>query len=162
MKTLLLLRHAKSSWENDALGDYDRPLNERGRRDAPRMGKLLADLDLTPDLIVTSGAKRAARTAELAAAAAAYEGDIRYTDELYLADPETFVEVMRETGENVARLMLVGHNPGTEELVSALAGHDERMPTAALACFRLPIERWQDFEEGMTAEFVGLWRPKEL
>lgn len=162
MKTLLLMRHAKSSWDNDALADYARPLNERGRHDAPRMGKLLAQLDLVPNLIVTSGAKRAAKTAELAAAAAGYSGDLRHTDELYLADPDTFLEVARETDDAVACLMLVAHNPGTEELVSALAGRDERMPTAALAAFRLTIEQWADFTDETRAELIGVWRPKEL
>jgi len=162
MKTLLLLRHAKSSWDNDALGDYDRPLNGRGRHDAPRMGRLLVQLDLVPDLIVASGAKRAAATAELAAIAAGYPGHIHYTDELYLADTETFVEVARETDDAVGRLMLVAHNPGTEELVSALAGRDERMPTASLACFRLSIDRWAELDEETPAELVGVWRPKEV
>ena len=77
MKTLLLLRHAKSSWDNSELADHDRPLNGRGRRDAPRMGQLLAQHDLTPDLIVTSAARRAATTAELVALAAEYGGDIQ-------------------------------------------------------------------------------------
>jgi len=140
MKTLLLLRHAKSNWDDEALADYDRPLNERGRHDAPRIGRHLARLDLVPDLIVASGARRAEATAKRVAIAAGYPGDIRYTDELYLADPETFLEIARETDDVVARLMLVGHNPGIEELVTALTGHDERMPTAAVACFRLAID----------------------
>lgn len=162
MKTLLLLRHAKSSWGDADLADFDRPLNNRGRRDAPRMGQLLARHDLTPDLIVTSAARRAATTAELVALAAEYAGDIQYTNELYLADPDTFLEVARETDDDVARLMLVGHNPGIEELVSALAGRDEGMPTAALACFRLTIDHWRDLTDETTAELLHLWRPKEL
>ena len=162
MKILLLLRHAKSSWDNSDLADHDRPLNGRGRRDAPRMGQLLAQHDLTPDLIVTSAARRAATTAELVALAAEYPGDIHYTDELYLADPETFLDVARDTPDAVARLMLVGHNPGIEELVSALTGRDEHMPTAALACFGLAIDRWRDLTDETTAELLYLWRPKEL
>ena len=162
MKTLLLLRHAKSSWDNSELADHDRPLNGRGRHDAPRMGQLMAQHDLTPDLIVTSAARRAATTAELVALAAEYSGDIRYTDELYLADPETFLDVAGDTPDNVARLLLVGHNPGIEELVSTLAGREERMPTAALACFRLAVESWKDVNEETAAELLHLWRPKEL
>ena len=162
MKTLLLLRHAKSDWDNSELADYDRPLNGRGRRDAPRMGQLLAQHDLMPDLIVTSAARRAATTAELVALAAEYAGDIHYTEELYLADPETFLDVARDTPDGVVRLMLVGHNPGIEELVSELAGHDESMPTAALACFQLAVDRWSDLNDETAAELLHLWRPKEL
>ena len=162
MKTLLLLRHAKSSWGDGDLADFDRPLNNRGRHDAPRMGQLLARHELTPDLIITSAARRAATTAELVAMAAEYAGDIQYTNELYLADPDTFLEVARETDDSVARLLLVGHNPGIEELVAALAGRDERMPTAALACFRLDIDHWRDLTDETAAEMLHLWRPKEL
>ena len=162
MKTLLLLRHAKSSWEDGNLADFDRSLNARGRSDAPRMGRLLAHYELTPDLIVTSAARRAATTAELIALAAEYAGDIQYTNELYLADPETFLDVARDTADGVARLMLVGHNPGIEELVSDLAGREERMPTAALACFRLSIARWRELNDETAAELLHLWRPKEL
>ena len=162
MKTLLLLRHAKSNWDNSELADHDRPLNGRGRRDAPRMGQLLAQHDLTPDLIVTSAARRAATTADLVALAAEYSGDIQYTDELYLADPETFLDVARDTPDEVARLLLIGHNPGIEELVSQLAERDETMPTAALACFRLAVDRWGDLNEETAAELLHLWRPKEL
>ncbi len=162
MKTLLLLRHAKSSWANDKLADFDRPLNDRGRADAPRMGKLLASLDLTPDLIVTSAARRARATAERVARAAGYGGELRLTEELYLADPETYLDLARETDDAVARLMLVGHNPGIEELVGQLAGREERMSTAALACFRLPIVHWRELSDETPAEPVGIWRPKEL
>ncbi|MBP6789271.1 MAG: histidine phosphatase family protein, partial [Candidatus Promineofilum sp.] len=154
MKTLLLLRHAKSSWEDGNLADFDRSLNARGRSDAPRMGRLLAQYELTPDLIVTSAARRAATTAELIALAAEYAGDIQYTNELYLADPETFLDVARDTADGVARLMLVGHNPGIEELVSNLAGREERMPTAALACFRLAIEHWRELNDETAAELL--------
>ena len=162
MKTLLLLRHAKSSWEDGNLADFDRSLNARGRSDAPRMGRLLAQYELTPDLIVTSAARRAATTAELIALAAEYAGDIQYTNELYLADPETFLDVARDTADGVTRLMLVGHNPGIEELVSDLAGREERMPTAALACFRLAIEHWRELNDETAVELLHLWRPKEL
>lgn len=162
MKTLLLMRHAKSSWDNSELADFDRPLNGRGRQDAPRIGQLLAREDLTPDLIITSAARRAATTAELVALAAGYDGDIRYTRDLYLADADTYLELARETADNVSRLLLVGHNPDMAELVSQLAGHDEHMPTAALAHFRLAIDAWSELSDETGAELVALWRPKEL
>ena len=162
MKTLLLMRHAKSSWDNNDLADFDRPLNGRGRHDAPRMGRLLAQVDLTPDLIITSAARRAASTAELVALAADYSGDIRYTRELYQADADAYLELARETADDVNRLLLVGHNPDMEELVALLAGHGERMSTAALAHFRLAIDHWSELSDESGHELVALWRPKEL
>ncbi len=162
MKTLLLLRHAKSSWDNSELADFDRPLNGRGRADAPRMGRLLAERDLRPDLIVTSAARRAATTAELVALAAGYDGDIQYTRDLYLADVDTYLELAAGTADDVACLLLIGHNPDLEELVALLAGHEERLPTAALAHFRLKLDHWRDLSADTPAELLDLWRPKEL
>lgn len=162
MKTLLLLRHAKSSWSDDKLSDYDRPLNDRGRHDAPRMGKLLISLDLVPDLILSSAAKRAAMTADSVAESSSFEGETLYTRDLYLADPETYIDLARRTSDHITTLMMVGHNPGIQELVEQLSGRDETMSTAALACLRLPIESWRDIELDDTYELVGVWRPKEL
>lgn len=162
MKTLLLLRHAKSSWDNSHLPDYDRPLNDRGLRDAPRMGKLLNSLDLVPDLILTSGAERAAATAESVAMASSFAGDILRTDKLYLAPPDTYIALARQINDDIATLMMVGHNPGIEMLVEHLSGHSERMPTAALACFRLSIDSWQRLLPDEVYELKGVWRPKDL
>lgn len=162
MKTLLLLRHAKSSWDNNHLADYDRPLNDRGRRDAPQMGKLLRKLDLVPDLIISSAAKRAAKTAEALAKATSFDGDIRFTDELYLADAETYIDLARDTDDGIAVLMMVGHNPGIEMLVEQLGGREEPMPTAALACLRLNIDSWQKLNSDESYELAGVWRPREI
>ena len=90
MKTLLILRHAKSDWETPDVADHDRPLNGRGKRDAPRMGRLLRDENLVPDLIISSTAKRARKTAKLVAEASGYEGEIRLAETLYLAGPEAY------------------------------------------------------------------------
>lgn len=162
MKTLLLLRHAKSDWGNAHLSDHDRPLNDRGLKDAPRMGKLLKKEDLTPNAIVSSTAVRAATTAELVALAADFEGTIRYTDKLYQAGVAELVEVARRLDDSATVALLVGHNPGMEELVEALCGHEEVMPTAAVACFQLPVDLWSDFTLSTKTRLIALWRPKEL
>lgn len=162
MKTLLLLRHAKSSWNNESLSDFDRPLNERGRRDAPRIGKLLRREGLTPDLIVTSSAKRASTTAELVALEISVESDIRYTEKLYLAEPGAFITLARQVADDVETLMMVGHNPGIQELVEWLTGQDERMSTATLAHIQAPIKKWSDLAGGKEYELAHIWRPKEL
>jgi len=95
MKTLLLLRHAKSSWKHPELADHDRPLNKRGKRTAPRVSALLQDEDLIPDLILCSPAVRAHTTARLVAKACAYAGEIKRIRKLYLAEPQTYIEVLR-------------------------------------------------------------------
>ena len=95
MKTLLVLRHAKSSWDDTALDDHERPLNERGRRDGPRMGELVREHRLTPDIIISSDAVRARRTAEAVAKATRYAGEVRLDRLLYLASPADILGVLR-------------------------------------------------------------------
>lgn len=162
MKTLMILRHAKSSWDNSQLSDHQRPLNKRGLHDASLMGRLLYREDLLPNMIITSTAKRAADTADLAALAASYEGDIIYTDDLYLADPEAYVKLARKVEGPVKSILMVGHNPGIEELVEALSGHAERMPTAALAVFKIDIASWRELNLDRPSKLVNVWLPKTL
>ncbi len=162
MKTLLLLRHAKSSWDDEDLDDHDRPLNKRGKKAAPRMGELLRDERIVPDLIVTSTAKRASKTAELAAKAAGYGGTILRDHALYLAPPDRYVRVASRVQSNPERLMLVGHNPGIEMCMNMLTGDDRDMPTAALAVIMVPIETWDEMSPGLRCELASFWSPKEL
>ncbi|MEZ4516179.1 MAG: histidine phosphatase family protein [Chloroflexota bacterium] len=162
MKTLMLLRHGKSSWKNASLSDHERPLNERGRNDAPRMGRLLYSQELVPDLIYSSTATRAADTAAAAALAMNFEGDIVYTDRLYHAAPETVVAIARATDESISSILMVGHNPGLEELMEDLSGHAERLPTAALAVFELEIDTWDEFGQGQSARLAHFWLPRAI
>lgn len=144
VKTLLVLRHAKSSWSRPELTDHDRPLNKRGKRSAPLMGALLDEQGIVPDLIISSTARRAIDTARRVAEAAGYEGDIEARRELYHAEPQTYLEAIAHVADAFDRVMVVGHNPGMEMLVSHLAGHYERFPTAALAQLTLSIEAWHE------------------
>ena len=162
MKSLLVLRHAKSSWDNARLGDHDRPLNARGQKDAPRMGRLLRAEDLIPDLIVSSSAERALATAEAVALAAGYEDEIIIARALYHADVDTCLEVLADLSDEVDRVMLVGHNPTWEMLVESLTGEMELMPTASVALIELPLAKWQDLSESTVGKLVDLWRPREL
>ena len=162
MRTLLILRHAKSSWKDDSLPDHDRPLNKRGLKDAPRMGQLLRREDLLPDLILCSTAKRARVTAELVAEESGYEGELRLKDDLYAFDAEAYLEALSELEDKYNCVMLVGHNPAMEELLEALTGGFERMPTAALALLELPIEHWSELENEPEGKLIHLWHPKEL
>ena len=162
MKTLLLLRHAKSSWKHPELADHDRPLNKRGKRDAPSIGQLVSDKGLVPDLIMSSTAKRARKTARAVAKASGYKGKIELTPTFYLASPEAYIEALCSLSEDYERIMLVGHNPGMEELLEMLIRRIEPMPTAALALVSLPITEWKELNYETTGELIDLWKPREL
>jgi phosphohistidine phosphatase len=162
MKTLLLLRHAKSSWKHPELADHDRTLNKRGKRTAPLMGALLQDEDLIPDLILCSSAVRAHTTALLVAEACAYAGKIKRIRKLYLAEPQDYIELLREVADEHASVLVVGHNPGVEALIEALTGEAMAMSTGALAQVELSLERWNDLDTDTHCKLVNVWRPKDL
>jgi phosphohistidine phosphatase len=161
MRRLLILRHAKSSWDDPHLDDHDRPLNGRGKRDAPRVGERLREERILPDRIVSSTAVRARRTAEEVAEACGYDREIALAQRLYGAEPDDCLALLRELPDEDETVMLVGHNPCLEDLVARLAGRAERMPTAALAVFDLPLDSWAEITSGSRGKLLALWRPKE-
>jgi phosphohistidine phosphatase len=117
MKTLLVMRHAKSSWDDSGLADHDRPLNARGKRDAPLMGRWLLQEDLVPEEIITSTAKRALATAEAVAGASDFENEIKVDRFYYHADAEMYTEGVKDLPDEIQLAMIIGHNPGLEDLV---------------------------------------------
>ena len=121
MKTLLILRHAKSSWKHPDLSDHGRPLNKRGKRDAPKIGYLLKEKDLVPDLIISSTAVRAERTAKMVAKASKYKGNVTLSDSLYAAGPDAYIDVIRNLQDKYNTVLVIGHKPGLEELVKILS-----------------------------------------
>ena len=162
MKTLLILRHAKSSWKDEDLSDHDRPLNKRGKANAPQVGELIQREGLMPDLILSSTANRARQTAELLAESAGYEGDIRLLRELYAAPPSAYIDALSKLDDRFDRVLVVGHNPGLEDLLQILTLAVQSMPTAALACISLPLERWSDLTQRTRGKLADIWRPKEI
>ncbi|HSH03157.1 MAG TPA: histidine phosphatase family protein [Anaerolineae bacterium] len=162
MKTLLVMRHAKSSWSNAGMSDFERPLNNRGQADAPRMGKLLRREDLVPDLIITSTAKRAWQTAEAVAYASGYEEDVREEEKFYLAAPVTYINVVKKVDDRYERVMVVGHNPGISELITVLTGAYEGMPTAAIGVVTLPIDSWSALSRKAGGDLKDFWVPREV
>jgi len=162
MKTLLILRHAKSGWDDPDLPDHDRPLTERGKKDAKRIGQLLLERGLVPDQVLSSTAKRARKTAGHVAKACRYAGEVEQTKRLYLASPPQIMEVLREVGDEHATVLVVAHNPGLEELVRQLTGQPEPMPTATLAQVSVDIGSWQSLSVPSGGRLVHVWRPKEL
>lgn len=144
MKTLTIVRHAKSSWKDPGLPDHVRPLNKRGRRDAPMMGRRLAEQGPPVELIVSSPAVRAAETAEAMAAEMEYPWDeIVMDDELYEADCAEILMVIERQDDWFDHLMLIGHNPGLTELVNSLArlGIDN-LPTCGVVRLEYDVWRW--------------------
>lgn len=162
MKRLLVLRHAKSSWADSSLDDWQRPLNERGRGDAPRVGEWLRARSLVPDLIVSSDALRARETAEAVATAAGYTREIVVEPSLYEATPADVIAVLNGVSDQAAHtVLIVGHNPGFEGLVSRLSGEHHGLVTAALVELAVPIDRWSELEAGVAASVVETWQPRE-
>jgi len=162
VKTILLMRHAKSSWDDDGLDDHDRPLKKRGLRAAPRMGRLLDERGLVPDLIVCSSAVRAVQTARLVAGACGYAGPIREDPTLYLAAAERYLAVLRGLRADVARPLLIGHNPGLEQLIRQLTAVDLHLPTAAIACVTASDGPWGALDLDARAHLDEVWKPKAL
>jgi phosphohistidine phosphatase len=160
VKTLFLVRHAKSSRDDPTLLDKERPLNDRGLRDAPKMGERLARQDAKPDLIVSSPAVRALTTAELIAGKLGYGGNAIVVDErLYAATPNALLSFVRELGDEPKRVMLVGHNPEMAELANRLSSTIADMPTCAVAQFTFDVKSWADVGKAEPAK-VAFYTPK--
>ena len=145
MKALFLIRHAKSSWDDTALPDKDRPLNDRGKRDAPKMGKRLARRDVKPDLILSSPAMRALTTAEIIAKKLDYKRkDIVVDDRLYAGEADDLLNVIHKLGDKRERVILVGHNPELTDLAHRLSSEITHMPTCAVAAFTFDAKSWSN------------------
>jgi phosphohistidine phosphatase len=162
MKTLLILRHAKSSWKDEGLPDHDRPLNKRGKADAPRMGRLLREKDLTPDLILSSTARRARQTTKRAVAGGELSCPVELDERLYHAGPGDLLQALRAVPDECERVMLVGHNPGLEVLLETLTADAYHLPTATLAQVELEIDSWSGVQANGRARLANLWRPREI
>ena len=148
MKTLYLIRHAKSSKDDPSLSDRDRPLADRGRIDAPTMGKRLAKRDVKPDLLVSSPALRALTTAQLMADEIGYAREkIVVDDQLYGSSADVLLALVRALDRKADRVMLFGHNPEFTELAHRLSSDIADMPTCAIAEFRFDTKKWSDVGE---------------
>ena len=162
MKTLLLLRHGKSSWKDASLTDHDRPLKKRGREAAKKMGQLLREQNLQPDHMLTSTAIRASDTAVLAAKAGKFDCGLDQIAALYHAEPSAMAAIVSQVSDDFERVLVVGHNPGFEEWLAKLIGHAEEFPTAALAHLELPIKSWRELTPETKAGLKQIWRPADL
>lgn len=144
MKTLFILRHAKSSWDNPDLSDFSRPLNERGLLAAPQIGTYLKQNAFEIDLILSSSAIRAVQTAMLVKESSGLQTDLQLNEKIYEASPMRLLRILSEVNDKIEVLLLVGHNPGLEDLVRNLSGEIHTLATATLIGLRLNIDKWSE------------------
>jgi phosphohistidine phosphatase len=147
-RTLVMIRHAKSSWANPLQSDFERPLNDRGLADAPVMGKRLANAGLKPDLVVSSTALRTRQTSKLITAEVGYSTDnVQWEEKLYHCVPAVFDEVIMEAPDDVKTLFIVAHNPGITDFVNQLSPDFSigNMPTCGMVGVHLDAQSWADF-----------------
>ena len=170
MKSLYLLRHAKSSWADPSVDDFDRPLNKRGRRACGLVAAYMAGRGIGPDLVLCSAARRARETVEGLADALGAAAPVIFEETLYMAGAERLLARLHAVPDDVGAVMMVGHNPGLENFAGALmavgdgaaAGRMmEKYPTAALALFTLAVDRWRDVGR-RGAALDAFVRPRDL
>lgn len=170
MKTLYLLRHAKSDWSDDGLSDHDRPLAPRGEKACPAMGRHLAERGFVPDRILCSTAERARDTLARMASQWNRKPPTDYDEALYLASPARILRRVATVPDDAASVMVVGHNPGLNQVLERLAAHGdnearrnaaEKFPTCAFAAIDLPIESWADVE-GAEGTLTHYTTPRRL
>jgi phosphohistidine phosphatase len=162
MRTLYLLRHAKSSWKDDSLRDFDRPLKGRGREAAEQMGQVLGEEKLNAPLVISSPAVRARETTQIVLQSAGMDLEPRFDERIYEADVLALLEVVSSIPDSSKTAMLVGHNPGFENLLAHLTGDDRHMATCALA--RIEFDEagsWSEVSEG-TGRLERFITPKDL
>jgi phosphohistidine phosphatase len=170
MKQLAVLRHAKSSWENAGLDDFDRPLNDRGWKAARRMGRELQHRGMRFDFVLASTAARVRETIDGVQENFDFRAPIQFDQRMYLASEELLLELIQDLRDTLERPLLVGHNPGLERLLTCLASDDDnglrdrivqKFPTCAFALLELPVHRWADVKPG-SGKMLELILPKEL
>jgi phosphohistidine phosphatase len=162
MKTLLILRHAKTQ-QDAPQGDWERRLTGRGERDSATMGRVIADLPAPPDAVVSSDAARARQTAEIVVETAGLSVQVTLEPRIYAAEWRTLLEVVRDLPARAGCVLIVGHNPGFEELADALAAGGaviDHLPTAGLVHLDFDAATWREIEPG-TGTVQGIYRAKE-
>ena len=162
MKTLLLMRHAKSSWGNPSLSDHDRSLNKRGEGACRLMGSFLVNSSTIPDKIISSTAVRARETVVGLLETISLENEVAYNRDLYHADVATLLEQLQPLPDEIKVAMLVGHNPGMDVFLDVICDVQDHMPTAAIAEIEFKTSRWGELSESTPARLKHLWKPKEI
>jgi phosphohistidine phosphatase len=161
-KKLLLLRHAKSSWDDPNLSDYDRPLNNRGKQNASSMGNFLKKENLVPDLIISSPAIRANKTADIIAKKSGYDKKILESKVLYAATIDDYTDVIQNIKNEYNLVLLIGHNPTIEDVVERIVAERYVMKTCSLAYIDLAIDSWNKFDYDIESKLIEFIHAREL
>lgn len=161
MKTLYLLRHAKSSWKDDSLDDFERPLKNKGLGDAQLVGKMLRQREIGLDLVISSSAERARQTTQLVLMSADRQVELKFDERLYEAGMRRLLTLVQRLDNQAGAVMLVGHNPGFEELLKTLTGEVHTMPTASLAGIEFDVDDWSQVK-ARTGRLTLFLTPKDL
>ena len=162
VRFLILMRHAKSDWNDSSLSDHERPLNRRGREAAPAMADWLATVGMVPKLILSSNSTRTRETVELLMDQWSDTPKVSFKQSLYLSPPETILRAIRNGAAEADKVMVVAHNPGMAHLSSLLAKQPIEMPTAAVAIFELNDLEWKWIDRDTSMNLVHSMRPKAL
>lgn len=162
MKTLLIMRHGKSSWKHKDLEDHERPLSKRGLRDSRMMADIIQEKELIPQVILASSSVRTTQTAQIFSEETGYRGEILTLDSLYLAEAEAYLHELKQLSDEYERVMVIGHNPGLESLLQMITGRIEALPTGVVAYISLPISHWEEINGESVGELVQIWKPKEI
>ena len=155
------MRHAKSSWDNTNLADFDRPLNTRGLHDAPFMGSIIYENGFAPEMVFSSPAKRAKQTAVLVKETAGIQSPVKYLDQIYEASPSSLLRVVSEFPEYIDSALLIGHNPGIEGFIKLLTNELHPIPTATFIRINLSVSHWEEITANC-GRIEVIMRPKEL
>ena len=159
-KTLLLMRHGKSSWKDKKIPDRERPLKKRGKAASAEIGKILRENELIPQAILSSPALRASETAEIVAKESGFPGKVTFIDSFYMAEPDVYINYLKGLDDSLERVMIVSHNPGLEAFMQLLDGRLEALPTGSMVYLCLNINHWSNLSFETDAEMIGFWDPE--
>jgi phosphohistidine phosphatase len=159
-KTLLLMRHGKSSWKDKKIPDHERPLKKRGKAASAEIGKILRENELIPQAILSSPALRASETAEIVVKESGFPGKVTFIDSFYMAEPDVYIDYLKGLDDSLERVMIVSHNPGLEAFMQLLDGRLEALPTGSMVYLCLNINHWSDLSFESDAEMIGFWDPE--
>ena len=160
MKRLFIIRHAKSSWKDVTLDDFDRPLNKRGKKDAPFMAKLLKDKSIYPDLILSSPATRAKVTAITIAKELDMEEKIVFKERIYESSLSTLINCLKKADDTNQIIFIIGHNPSLNALAYEFVDFDENIPTMGIVEIKFNVNNWKDINEN-NASLISFEYPKK-
>ncbi len=162
MKNLILMRHAKSSWNHPNLSDRQRPLNKRGKRDALRMGEFLEKQGIEIDAILCSSAQRTQETLSLFLEEFTFENEAKSLDKFYHADLRDYIDELEKLPTETENAMIIGHNPTISEALDFFCDEYEPFPTAAIAHIAFEIDEWHNLIENPNGKLLGYWYPKGI